>query len=585
MRPTAPRVARLFVPFAIATLMAVTLALAPVARAPAQTQRPEQGAKPVARAASGMVSTSHPDVTAVALEVLRNGGNAVDAMLTAIPFQHVIEPQMSNLAGGMGGLIYWAETGELIYLDAELDHTSNNPPAGQSYGSGGVPTTSGRRIGVPGTVAGLQAAAERYGTLPWPEYFGPAIDEAANGFEMYSFLYGEMSAAFERLGAHEATREKWLRNGFVPPVGTVIRQPRLEATLRQLSQQGADYFYRGAWAQHFVDEVNRTGGDMTMDDLAAYQVRWVEPVSFRYREYELRGAPPASTAGVLNGMILNILENFDLAAMGHYTESARALAVLRAAYDAAESHTTRFIHDPNLGPVPVDLLLSKEYAGHIAELIEASLPVPHRTDGSDAAAPLLAAEAAAMVGDLYGDTDTNHMVIADADGNWVSMTHTVYGDTFGTGLVVDGVGVNSGNTFPGSGRAGGRRVITPFPALMAVDDSGAPWLAIGSPGLSSRAVALVLINYLGYGLTPEAAVDAPRFTGYGPGTPLQVESRIPETVLDGLGAYGIRVALSAPYNWHMGSIQLVVRDPATGELIGVADPRRGGYAAGFTQQR
>ncbi|MGD8328739.1 MAG: gamma-glutamyltransferase [Acidobacteriota bacterium] len=581
MRPTAPRVSRLFPPFAIAALIAVTLALAPVAGAPAQTQRPEQGAKPVARAASGMVSTSHPDVTAVALEVLQNGGNAVDAMLTAIPFQHVVEPQMSNLAGGMGGLIYWAETGELIYLDAELDHTSNNPPAGQSYGSNGVPTTSGRRIGVPGTVAGLQAAAERYGTLPWPEYFGPAIDKAAEGFEMYSFLYGEMSAAFERLGAHEATREKWLRNGFVPPVGTVIRQPRLEATLRQLSQQGADYFYRGAWARHFVDEVNRTGGDMTMDDLAAYQVRWVEPVSFRYREYELRGAPPASTAGVLNGMILNILENFDLEAMGHYTESARALAILRAAYDAAESHTTRFIHDPNLAPVPVDLLLSKEYAGHIAELIEASLPAGQRTAGSVAAAPLLAAEAAAMVGDLYGDTDTNHMVIADADGNWVSMTHTVYGDTFGTGLVVDGVGVNSGNTFPGSGQAGSRRVITPFPALMAVDDAGAPWLAIGSPGLSSRAVALVLINYLGYGLAPEAAVDAPRFSGYGPGTPLQVESRIPETVLDGLGAYGIRVALSAPYNWHMGSIQLVVRDPATGELIGIADPRRGGYAAGY----
>ncbi len=589
---------------AIVPLIAVLLVLAPAFGRASAGQRPEQGDKPVARAANGMVSTSHPDVTTVALEVLQSGGNAVDAMLTAIPFQHVVEPQMSTLAGGMGGLIYWAETGELIYLDAELDHTSASPPAGQSYGAGGVPTTSGRRIGVPGTVRGLQAAADRYGTRPWADYFGPAIEAAAEGFEMYSFLYGEMSAAFERLGAHEATRQKWLRSGFVPPVGDVIRQPRLESTLRRLAEEGGEYFYAGAWARRFVDEVNRTGGSMTMDDLAAYEVRWVEPVSFRYQGYELRGAPPASTAGVLNGMILNILENFDLPALGHYTESARALAVLRRAYDAAESHTTRYVGDPNGVDVPVDLLLSKDYAHQIAALIAASLPAansavaePRSASAIDEAAgaqrgatlgvnlrespdTIAAAAPWASLG-AYQDTDTNHLVIVDGDGNWVSMTHTVYGDTFGTGLVVDGVGVNSGNTFPGSGRAGSRRVITPFPALMAVDGDGRPWLAIGSPGLSSRAVALVLINHLGYGLAPYPAVEAPRFRGYAPGTPLQVESRIPEDVLAELDAYGIRAALSAPYNWHMGSIQLVVRDGETGELVGVADPRRGGHAAGY----
>jgi gamma-glutamyltranspeptidase/glutathione hydrolase len=178
-------------------------------------------------------------------------------------------------------------------------------------------------------------------------------------------------------------------------------------------------------------------------------------------------------------------------------------------------------------------------------------------------------------------TDTNHLTIVDGDGNWVSMTHTVYGDTFGTGLTVDGVGVNSGNTFPGAESGDGRRVITPFPALMAVEDDGAPWLALGSPGLSSRAVALTLINHLGYGMSPYESVDAPRFQGYGRYDDLHIESRIGQQVLDDLEARGVTIVLSAPYNWHMGSIQLIVRDRRTGELTGVADPRRAGHAAGF----
>ncbi len=571
MRQSNLRLAVFHVAFALCVLSAGQLV----------AQRAEQGAKPVAKAKSVMVSSSHPAVTNAMLEVLKNGGNAVDAMLTAIPLQHVIEPQMSTLAGGMGGLIYWAETGELIYLDAELDHTSQNPPAGQSYGPGGLAVTSGRRIGVPGTVPGLQAAAERYGTRPWSEYFGPAVKAAEEGFTMYSFLYGEMSDAFERLGAHPATRDKWTPNGFIPAAGDVVRQPKLAQTLRQLRDKGPDYFVSGDWARHFVDEVNRTGGQMSMEDLATYEPRWVEPVSFSYRGHQLRGAPPASTAGVLNGMIFNILENFDLEAMGHYTKSAESLALIREAYDLAQMHTTRFIGDPNIMKNPLGLLLSKDYGRQLARLIPESWPKVSLSDGSGPIeAPSLTTAETNYGASAYESTDTNHLVIVDSKGNWVSMTHTVYGSTFGTGLTVDGVGVNSGNTFPGLGVANGRRVITPFPALMALDDEGKPWLAIGSPGLSSRAVALTLINLIGYGMDPYASVDAPRFRGYGPNDALQVESRIAQEVLDGLAAFGVRVNLSAPYNWHLGSIQLVIRDKESGELVGVADPRRAGHAAG-----
>jgi len=545
-------------------------------------QRAEQGPKPVAKASAAMASSSHPRVTRAILEVLREGGNAVDAMLTAIPLQHVVEPQMSTLAGGMGGLIYWADTGELIYLDAELDHTLDARAAASMARPEDIEITSGQRIGVPGTVPGLAAAAKRYGTRSWKDYFGPAIEAATNGFTMYSFLYGEMYDAFERLGAHPASREKWMPGGFLLPVGDTVRQPKLAQTLKELANEGPEYFTKGAWAQHFVDEVNRTGGEISLGELSGYEARWVEPMNFSYKGQQLVGAPPASSAGVLNGMIFNILEQMDLVALGHYTESAESFYLIRKAYEQAELFTTSFISDPNTSEIPAKTLLSKEFGQHLATLIENSQPIADLRDPDlTAGAPSIRNSGDDAVYKSHMYTDTNHLVIVDNDGNWVSMTHTVYGDTFGTGLSVDGVGVNSGNNFPGVGVGDGRRVITPFPALMAVDEDGEPWLALGSPGLSSRAVALTLINLIGYGMQPYDAVDAPRFQGYGRYEKLHVESRMSQEVLDELEAMGVQIDISAPYNWHMGSIQLILRDTQSGELTGVADPRRAGHAEGY----
>ena len=161
-----------------------------------------------------------------------------------------------------------------------------------------------------------------------------------------------------------------------------------------------------------------------------------------------------------------------------------------------------------------------------------------------------------------------------------SVTHSVYGSTFATGLVVDGIAMNSGNNFPGNTAGPGRRVISPFPPTMVAKD-GQPWLTIGSPGLSSRAVALTLINLLGYGMPLEQAVDAPRFQGSQVGVPMAIESRVSQSVRDELKTrYGVNVRPTTPYNWHFGSIQAIERNP-DGTLTGVADPRRAGLAAGY----
>lgn len=553
------------------TILSAALVVVPGA------QQPEQGPKPVVTAAKAMVSSSHPEVNRVMLDVLRKGGNAVDAMITAIILQPILEPQMSTLAGGMGAIIYDAKTQKLYYLDAELDHTAKGAPIVSVLGAAeGVPETSGRRIGVPGTVAGLRAAAEKFGTLKWADYFQPAIRLAEHGFPMYSFLYAEMQAAsLGRLAAHTSGREEYMPDGFVPPVGATMKRPRLAKTLRRLAAEGPDFFYKGEWARRFVDAANATGGSMSTDDLAGYQVRWVEPLRSTYHGVEIASAPPPSNGGALIEMVLNLAEQFELDKMPHYTESPKTLALMRRIFEMAEVNTRTFIQDPLSADVPVDTLLSKDYARTLARLIEGSWP-----KGQPASTAQEPAQAVRRDGHDPLFSDTNHLVIADPMGNMVSVTHTVYGSTFATGLVVDGVSVNSGNSFPGTGRGKGRRVVSPFPATMVMRD-GKPWVAIGSPGLSSRAVAIVLTNLLGFRKSLYEAVDAPRFQGNQPTQSFELEARVPDKVREGLAAFGIRVQPTAPYNWHLGSVQVVMRDKKSGGWIGVADPRRAGYAAGY----
>lgn len=541
-------------------------------------QQPEQGMKPVAHGGKAMVSTSHPAVTKAALDVLRKGGNAVDAALTAMLYQHIVEPQMSTPAGGFGMLVYEAKTGKCYYLDAELDHTHNAPVGRTLAGPSTVPSTSGLRIGVPGLVPGVKAAADRFGTLKWADYFGPAIEVAENGFPMYSFLYGEMSdAALDRLGVHASGRQAFFKpDGFIPRVGETWKRPQAAATLRRLAAEGPDYFTRGEWATHFVEAVRGIGGIVTLDEMAGYKPQWREPLVSTYKGDTIVGSPPPATGGALIGMTMNVLEHFDLKAQGHYTESAKALALIRRVIGSVEQDVEQYVADPASYAVPIDLLLSKEYASTKAKLIEGSWPAVDLGRGAGKAAGI----AGAPEDHDPNYTDTNHITIADEQGNWVSLTHTVYGTTFGTGLVVDGIVLNSGNAFPGVNSGDGRRVVAPLPPTFVMRD-GKVWVALGSPGLSNRAVTETLINLLGYGMTLEASADAPRFDGFAWDRPFLVETRVPDKVRDGLKAFGIAVVAQPPYNWHFGSIQAIARDPRTGTLTGVADARRGGFAEGY----
>ena len=541
---------------------------------------PEQGPKAMARAGRAMVSTSHPDVAKAALATLRDGGNAVDAMLTAMPLQQVIEPQMSTIAGGFAMLYWEAATGKAHYLNAELDH-----PAGGTIPGRDVAETSGQRIGVPGTVAGMRAAAERFGTRPWGSYFAPAIAAAEDGFSMYSFLYGEMATDYNRLAHYPSGRERYMPDGYLPRVGQIWRQPKLAATLRRIAQpDGADWFQTGEFAERFAAAVRDSGGAMTLEDLASYAVRWDEPTAFRFRGDDFIGSPPPDTGGPYVGFCLGILEHCDLAALGDWRTSPRALALIARVLALADDQIGRYCTDPVAFDSPLDTLLSPEYCALQARLLQGSFPkVDLAAPKKDGAGP------ATNAPNDPNKTDSNQIVIVDEQGNWLTMLHTVYGSPFGTGLVVDGVGVNTGNGFPGVAHGPGRRIVAPLTSIIGLRD-GRPWLALGTPSYPPPYVTLALLNMLAYSMTLQEAAEAPRFRfdpdAKGPRPAwalgrLTIETRVPQETLDGLERLGIAVTPIGDYNWHVGSVQAVQRDADTGELIGVADSRRGGHASGY----
>lgn len=520
---------------------------------------PSQGPKAMAEARTAMVATAHPMATEAALEILKSGGNAMDAGLAAMVLLTVIEPEMATLAGG-GGLIYFdASRGETRYVNFEPDMVKQ--PDGRYDPGNESDKLSGRSILVPGSVAGLKLASERYGKLGWAKLFDPAIRAAEDGFPQYPFLYYQMLERYPVLARLPDARRIFLSDGFVPSPGSVIRQKELGATFRRLAAEGPDYFYRGEWARRFVDSVRAMGGAITMEDMGAYRARLLEPVEVPYRGVVFKGSPPPDTGGFVIGQMLRLLEDVDLKAMGHFSRSADALHLMANAMALSLEEARRFIKDPERHAIPMEALLSKEHARERLALIRGSGPRAARTTTSDA-------------------LNTTHLSIVDKDGNALALTHTVYGDPFSTtGLFIDGVCVNSARQLAsGWHLEHGQRMASPVtPALVFRD--GKPLLAVGSPGQAIQATFFAAVNVLDYGMSLADALATPRFTVTRNG--IEVESRVPEEVVRGLQERGNQVERVGDFNWHFGGVHAVLFNRQAGKLLGAADPRRTGEAKGY----
>ena len=543
----------------------------PDARDPLYNQGPKQEAV----GDSVMVSTQLPIVTETALEVLRNGGNAVDAFITAVFLQNVVDYHQVSLFGAMGGLLYEAATGRYHVFEAY----SERPLAGRC--GEGDPS----QVAIGGKVAGLGALADRFGTRDWADYLAPAITAAEEGVLVTSFMYANNYNSWETGDLIQQNAQAWshyMPDGHLVPVGHRWKMPAMAETLRGIASEGADFLYTGAWGQEFVSKARAKGYCVSLEDMGAFEVRWSDPVRSTYRGYEVISESPPKKGGVQIGYNLNILENFDLKGMGPYAESLDTLEILARTLGRVETDMRYGITDPLAFQIPTEVWLSKDYAKFGADFVRQTMVRPGvdlTPPTATAALPRPAPVRIARSADAPSLVDeSNHNVIVDAEGNWITSLHTGHGGA--PGIFLGGVKA-TGSGFPGQTTGPGRRV-SPNSTGTIVAKDGKPWLSLGSPGVPPQPVTQVLVNIIDFGMTPGDAADAPRFFAFRGGEQvLAIESRISDSVRKGLESRGIRIESLGPYNWHTGSMQIVWRDPDTGRLHGVTDPRRLGLAKGF----
>ena len=542
-----------------------------------------QGPKAVATGERVMISTQLASVTEAALRVLRDGGNAADAAITATLLQNVQDFHQVHLFGSMAGIYYEAASGKYYAFNGYIER-----PRADRCGDGDP-----SRVALGGKMSALKEIAARFGTRPWESYFAPAIAAAEEGVLVTSFMYGSNYSGWDRgdlIQKNPAAREFYMPEGHLVPVGHRWKMPALAETLRKVRDQGPDYMITGEFVRRFIEVARARGGCVSIEDYEDYEVIWQEPLRFSYRGHEIITEPPPVAGGLMLGYSLNMLENFPLKEGGHYATSSRTLEIMARAQARAEEEVRWSIADPRSFNVPSELWLSKDYGRFGAEFVRQttakvnlapsrSAPESYRQGGGE------------NLGRIDQD-ESNHNVIVDAEGNWITYLHTGHGGM--PGVFIDGVRAT------GSGRwtrttGPGRRGNTHITATLVAKD-GVPWMALGSPGRPSQPVTQVLVSLIDFGMHPREAVDAPRFFAYqtlGPTdasrptrdfgnlVSVQIESRIPRNVRQGLSERGIMVFDQGPYNWHLGSMQIVWRDMESRMLFGTSDPRRLGHAAGF----
>jgi gamma-glutamyltranspeptidase/glutathione hydrolase len=529
----------------------------------------------------GMVASAHPLASEVGVNILKRGGNAVDAAVAVAFALGVVEPNASGIGGGGLMLIWFADTGTVVFIDSR-----ETAPAAATAGmydldeDGRVIKDSrgfnpavhgGRSIAVPGEVAGLLTALENHGSMSREAVMQPAIDYAEQGITVSPVLAGIIASNYEALAAFPTSSETFLDDGFPREAGSILRNPNLGKTLRLIAQDGRDAFYRGPVAQSIVDAVQADGGLMTMEDLVNYDVTYREPVRSTYRGYDIISAPPPSSGGTHVIELLNIMENFDVRAMGLNTpESLHAWAEgMKLMYaDRAE-----FMGDSDFIDVPLEGLTSKDYAREQFERIDMNKVM-----------------ALADAGDPWtvDSGSTTHFSVVDRDGNMVAYTKTI-NHFFASGITTEGTGIILNDQLddfdkrPGNANsiAGGKRPLSSMsPTLMLKD--GKPFATIGSPGgkriLST--VAMLISHLVDFDMDIQTAIETPRINNYESGK-LKIESRIPEDVQDELRAMGHEIDVRKAYDLYFGGAQGVVIDHETGKLHGGADPRRDGKAVGY----
>jgi gamma-glutamyltranspeptidase / glutathione hydrolase len=565
--------------------------------------RADGSTEPV-HAQHGIVVSVHELASRAGVEIMQAGGNAVDAAVATGFALAVVHPAAGNLGGGGFMLIRMAD-GKTHFLDyrekAPAAATRDMYLDAQGNVIEGASEIGYKSIGVPGSVAGMVYAEQKYGKLTLQQVMAPAIRLAREGYP----LSWREARDFQRdkyLSKFPESRRIFQRDGNYFQPGEVFRQPDLARTLERIAAKPDD-FYHGALAQELAAAMQKGGGLISADDLAHYEVKEREAVRGTYRGYEIISSPPPSSGGTVLIESLNILEGYDLAKMGD--RSAESIHFTTEAFRRAFFDRAEFMGDPDFSKIPVAQLIDKKYGAAWRESIQADHASPSKELKRPAVFSELEQYAAAhpQASGNHESPNTTHYSIVDADGNAVAVTTTLNG-WFGARVTADGLGFllndemddfstkpgvpNSDGLIQGTANAigPGKRPLSSMTPTIVVHD-GKPFLVLGSPGSSKiiTTVANVLMGVIDYGMNIQEAVDAPRLHHQWMPDVLNVEQWFSPDTVQALQKMGYNVQIGLRYGEfvvpYWSDAECIAIDPQNGERLGASDYRSNGKAVGY----
>ena len=526
----------------------------------------------------GLAATSQPLATQIALDILKAGGSAVDAAIAANAALGLMEPTGCGIGGDLFAIV-WDGTAKRLH---GLNASGRSPRAlsleyFREQGLERIPERGPLPVSVPGAVDGWFELHARFGRLPMEELLAPAIAYARNGFPVTEVIAWHWARNAKILQGYPGFAEVFMPAGKAPAKGEVFRNPRLADTYRKIAEGGRDAFYRGEIAATIERYLSENGGFLSAADLADHKSEWVEPLSSGYRGYEVWELPP-NGQGIAALQMLNILEDYDIAAMRF--GSADYLHVLVETKKLVYADRARYYTDPQFEDVPVDWLLSADYAAQRRGLID----MRRAADAVEAgAAPI-----------EHGDTI--YLAVADREGNMVSLIQSNFSG-MGSGMTPPGLGFilqNRGELFSldpvhANVYAPGKRPFhTIIPAF--VTRAGEPWLAFGVMGgaMQPQGHVQVLVNMIDFGMNLQQAGDAPRIRHVGSAQPtgehaagggeIWMESGFDAAVIAELQRRGHRTDIRGQ---AYGGYQAIARDRDNGVWVGASESRKDGHAAGY----
>lgn len=530
-------------------------------------------------AQNGMAATSQPLATQAALDILKKGGTAMDAAIAANAVLGLVEPASCGIGGDVFAIVWDAKTQQLYGFNGSgrapqalsIDHFMKND---MTY----VPLHGPLPVTVPGCVDGWFKLHEKFGKLPMASILEPAIAYGKNGFPVSEVIAYEMASNYASVQDQPGFAETYLINGHPPKKGDVFTNRALAKTYEKIAEGGRDAFYKGDIAQTIDAFMKKFNGFLSYDDLASHKSNWVDPVSVNYRGFDIWELPP-NGQGTAALQMLNILEGYDIAAMGF--GSAAYLHVLTEAKKLAFEDRAKFYADPDFNTIPLETLLSKEYAAQRRALI-----------AMDKAARSYTA------GDMDIETgNTTYLTVADAEGNMVSLIQSIYSE-FASGMVPEGLGFvlqNRGQMFnvqdKGHANAlepGKRPFHTIIPAF--VTKNGKPYMSFGLMGgaVQPQGHAQIVVNMVDFGMNLQEAGDAPRMRHRGSSQPtgsvmtdggtLNLESGFDYETIRELRKKGHRIGFAVGI---YGGYQAIGVDGDTKVYTGASESRKDGQAAGY----